>query len=95
MKKRDVRKELFEALEVLPEYQMSLVLAYIKSLKAILQEQEKRLKEEAFLSYLDNLPEEDEELSEAEVVRIEESRKAAQRGEILSHQDVKKELFGK
>ena len=95
MKKRDLRKELFETLEALPEYQISLVLAYIKSLKTILQEQEKRIKEEAFMSYLDNVPEEDEELSDAELKRIEESREAAHRGEVMSHQEVKRKIFGK
>ena len=48
------------------------------------------MKEEAFLHYPGSFPEEDEELSEAEVMRIEESRKAARRREEMSHLDVKR-----
>ncbi len=92
MEKRDTKKELLEALESLPEYQAALVLAYIHSLKTILAEHEKKLKEEAFMTYLDSLPEEDKELSDECLKHIAESRKAITEGRVSSFREVAEEL---
>ncbi|MDQ7825202.1 MAG: hypothetical protein RDV48_20540 [Candidatus Eremiobacteraeota bacterium] len=92
MKKRDTRKELIDALESLPEYQITLVLAYIKSLRAILAEQEKKLRKEAFMAYLHGVPEDDEELTPEDLAAIEEGEKAFREGRTQPWEEVRQEL---
>jgi len=92
MEQMSGRKELIKILEALPEYQIPLVLTCIQALQKSLEEQEKRLREEAFVAYLDSLPEEDEELSEEGKRRIAEGEKAMREGRVYPFEVVAEEL---
>ena len=92
MKKLDTKRELYVLIEKIPVKEIPTVKKMIELLMPYLKKHQKSLSDDEYLDYLDSLPEEDEELSDEEMCRIEKSRNDIREGRVHSWEYVAEEL---
>ncbi|MHC9539637.1 MAG: hypothetical protein AB9903_08955 [Vulcanimicrobiota bacterium] len=92
MKNPDVRAQILKIIDTIPEYQLHIFLAYIQALQKTIEEDARKMKAEMIIQYMQNVPEEDCELSSEERDSIERAREGVRRGEHQSLDSVMEEL---
>jgi len=81
-----LKKELYQMIDEIPEKELPVVKKFLRFI--LVEGRDPVL--EAFLK----APPDDEPLSEKEMLDIEKSEKEIEEGEILSHEEAYREIFG-
>lgn len=93
MKKSDIKKEIDVLIDKFPAENMLELKRTIEEMLRKLEESSDKMTPKEYQAWMDSLPEEDEELSEECLRRIEEGKAAGMKGEVVSHQDVKRGAY--
>lgn len=86
-----IKKELYHMIDNLPEQELFTAKKFLGYLLSAYS----KITEDEFTSIFENAPEDDEPLTEDEILAVEESKIAIKRGEVISHEAVRREIFGK
>jgi len=90
MNKLEAVEKFIFLVKQIPDDRMEKILAMVEDYMK--EQAEHRMTDEEYQAYLDNVSEEDEELTEEELQVIEESRKAIRDGKVVSFDDAAEEL---
>jgi hypothetical protein len=92
MEEIDTKKKLHEIVDRLPAEEIPTAEKVLESLLLYREKYGKRQADERFLTWLDGLPEDDEELSEEGKRRIAEGEKDIAEGRVYPFEEVAREL---
>ncbi len=94
MDKTDSRQEIIAIINSLPEFEIPIILDYIKAIQKGFEEQTRILKSELKYAYMCSLPEDEElELTTEELANMERNRQAVKEGRFVKWEDIEEEIM--